>query len=65
MASFTTIATMTPARSGRFYSARLFDGLEGIVSKRRERTYKAGLCKDWTKVKNPRSPAMKRAKDAF
>src|SRR3954464_10498144 len=31
-------------------------GLEGIVSKRRDRGYKAGPCKDWIKVKNPKSP---------
>jgi bifunctional non-homologous end joining protein LigD len=38
-------------------------GLEGIVSKRRDRSYKAGPCKDWIKVKNPKSPAMVRAKE--
>ena len=38
-------------------------GLEGIVSKRRDRGYKAGPCKDWIKVKNPKSAAMTRAKD--
>jgi bifunctional non-homologous end joining protein LigD len=40
-------------------------GLEGIVSKHREGSYRAGPCKDWIKVKNPKSPAMIRAKDAF
>ena len=49
---------------------RLFEhackiGLEGIVSKHRERGYRAGPCRDWIKVKNPKSPAMNRAKDAF
>jgi len=38
-------------------------GLEGIVSKHRERGYKAGPCKDWIKVKNPKSAAMIRAKE--
>ena len=38
-------------------------GLEGIVSKRRDRGYKAGPCRDWIKVKNPKSPAMLRAED--
>jgi ATP-dependent DNA ligase len=38
-------------------------GLEEIVSKRRDRGYKAGPCKDWVKVKNPRSAAMIRAKE--
>ena len=42
---------------------RLFEqvckmGLEGIVSKRRDRGYKASPCKDWIKVKNRKSPAM-------
>jgi bifunctional non-homologous end joining protein LigD len=38
-------------------------GLEGIVSKHRESAYKPGQCKDWIKVKNPKSPAMVRAKE--
>jgi ATP-dependent DNA ligase len=38
-------------------------GLEGIVSKHRERSYRAGPCNHWIKVKNPRSPAMLRAKE--
>jgi bifunctional non-homologous end joining protein LigD len=47
--------------------SRLFEqarkmGLEGIVSKHRERGYKAGPCKDLMKVKNPKSAAMIRAK---
>jgi bifunctional non-homologous end joining protein LigD len=47
---------------------RLFEqacrmGLEGIVSKRRESGYRAGPCKDWIKVKNPKSPAMLRVED--
>jgi len=28
-------------------------GLEGIVSKRRDGSHRAGPCKDWIKVKNP------------
>jgi ATP-dependent DNA ligase len=40
-------------------------GLEGLVSKRRDRPYRAGPSKHWIKVKNPKSPAMNRAKDAF
>jgi bifunctional non-homologous end joining protein LigD len=48
---------------------RLFElackmGLEGIVSKHREKTYRAGRCAFWIKVKNPKSPAMLRAKRA-
>jgi bifunctional non-homologous end joining protein LigD len=38
-------------------------GLEGLVSKRRDRPYRAGRSLDWVKVKNPASPAMTRAKD--
>jgi bifunctional non-homologous end joining protein LigD len=38
-------------------------GLEGIVSKLRESGYNAGPCRDWIKVKNPKSPAMTRAKE--
>jgi bifunctional non-homologous end joining protein LigD len=38
-------------------------GLEGIVSKHRERSYRAGPCNHWIKVKNPKSPAMLRAKE--
>ena len=38
-------------------------GLEGLVSKRRDRPYSAGRSPHWVKVKNPTSPAMTRAKD--
>jgi bifunctional non-homologous end joining protein LigD len=38
-------------------------GLEGIVSKRRESGYRAGPCKDWIKVKNPKSAAMLRVQE--
>jgi bifunctional non-homologous end joining protein LigD len=38
-------------------------GLEGIVSKHRYRSYRAGPCAHWVKVKNPASPAKQRAKD--
>jgi bifunctional non-homologous end joining protein LigD len=36
-------------------------GLEGMVSKHRDRAYRGGRCLHWVKVKNPSSPAMKRA----
>jgi len=36
-------------------------GLEGLVSKRRDRAYRGGRCAHWIKIKNPNSPAMKRA----
>jgi ATP-dependent DNA ligase len=34
-------------------------GLE--VSKHRDRAYRGGRCNHWIKIKNPDSPAMKRA----
>jgi len=40
-------------------------GLEGLVSKRRDRPYQAGRSKHWVKVKNRAHPAMSRVKDAF
>jgi bifunctional non-homologous end joining protein LigD len=40
-------------------------GLEGMVSKRSDRPYRAGRSKDWIKVKNRRHPAMSRVMDAF
>jgi bifunctional non-homologous end joining protein LigD len=35
-------------------------GLEGIVSKRRDKPYVAGRCKHWVKIKNPASAAARR-----
>ena len=40
-------------------------GLEGMVSKHRERAYGAGRCTHWIKVKNPNHPAYRRAQDQF
>jgi hypothetical protein len=40
-------------------------GLEGLVSKRRDRPYWGGRLKDWIKVKNRIHPATERMKDAF
>ena len=37
-------------------------GLEGIVSKRLKAPYRSGPARDWIKVKNPDSPAMRRAR---
>jgi bifunctional non-homologous end joining protein LigD len=33
-------------------------GLEGIVSKHRERPYRAGRCEHWQKVKNRKAPSL-------
>jgi len=38
-------------------------GLEGLVSKRRDRPYQAGRSKHWVKVKNRTHPAMARLLD--
>ena len=38
-------------------------GLEGLVSKHRDRPYRAGRSPHWIKVKNPKSPAIVGAKD--
>ena len=40
-------------------------GLEGLVSKRRDRPYHSGRSKDWIKMKNRSHPAMKRVKELF
>jgi bifunctional non-homologous end joining protein LigD len=40
-------------------------GLEGMVSKRVDRPYRAGRSKDWIKVKNRNHPAMDRVMDSF
>jgi bifunctional non-homologous end joining protein LigD len=40
-------------------------GLEGIVSKRRDRPYRAGRSASWLKVKNGKHPAMNRVMDPF
>lgn len=40
-------------------------GLEGLVSKRRDRPYQAGRSKHWVKVKNRAHPAMSRVMEAF
>jgi bifunctional non-homologous end joining protein LigD len=37
-------------------------GLEGIVSKRLSPPYRSGPSRDWLKVKNPDSPAMRRVR---
>jgi len=38
-------------------------GLEGIVSKKLDSTYRSGPSKAWIKVKNPNAPAATRAED--
>jgi ATP-dependent DNA ligase len=36
------------------------NSLEGIVSKRKDSTYRSGRCPDWLKSKNPVCEAVKR-----
>lgn len=40
-------------------------GLEGLVSKHRERPYRSGSSPHWVKVKNPEHPAMTRVMETF
>ena len=40
-------------------------GLEGMVSKRRDRPYRAGRSPDWIKVKNRSHRSLARVKEAF
>jgi bifunctional non-homologous end joining protein LigD len=40
-------------------------GLEGLVSKRRDRPYQAGRSKHWVKIKNRAHPPMSRVMEAF
>jgi bifunctional non-homologous end joining protein LigD len=40
-------------------------GLEGLVSKRRDRPYRSGRSPDWIKVKNRKHPAISRVADSF
>jgi bifunctional non-homologous end joining protein LigD len=40
-------------------------GLEGLVSKRRESTYRPGRSAHWVKVKNRTHPALNRVKDSL
>jgi ATP-dependent DNA ligase len=37
----------------------------GVVSKHRERAYRAGASPNWIKVKNPKHPAMTRVMKAY
>jgi bifunctional non-homologous end joining protein LigD len=40
-------------------------GLEGLVSKHIERSYRGGRCTHWVKVKNRTHPAFRRVQDQF
>ncbi len=62
-------ASSSPVRTGRDrprpVSHACNMGLEGLVSKRRDRPYQAGRSKHWVKVKNRQHPAMSRVMEAF
>ena len=40
-------------------------GLEGLVSKRRNSTYRSGRSPSWIKVKNRKHPALDRVRESF
>jgi bifunctional non-homologous end joining protein LigD len=40
-------------------------GLEGLVSKHKDRPYRGGRSPNWIKVKNRKHPAMERVKESF
>jgi bifunctional non-homologous end joining protein LigD len=40
-------------------------GLEGMVSKRRDSTYRGGRSPNWIKVKNRKHPALDRVRESF
>jgi len=40
-------------------------GLEGLVSKRRDRPHQVGRSKHWVKIKNRKHPAMSRLMESF
>ncbi|MCD9821237.1 ATP-dependent DNA ligase [Bradyrhizobium japonicum] len=49
----------------KLFEAACRMGLEGLVSKHRERRYTAGRCNHWIKVKNRSHPAYRRVQDQF
>jgi bifunctional non-homologous end joining protein LigD len=60
------VAPFEPGEIGaELFGAAARMGLEGLVSKRRDRRYSAGRSKDWIKVKNRTHPAMTRVKEAL
>jgi bifunctional non-homologous end joining protein LigD len=60
------VAPFEPGEIGaELFGAAARIGLEGLVSKRRDRRYSAGRSKDWIKVKNRTHPAMTRVKEAL
>jgi bifunctional non-homologous end joining protein LigD len=60
------VATFEQGESGPALFPLAIDmGLEGFVSKRVDRTYRAGRCDHWIKVKNQQHSSIGRVKRAF
>jgi bifunctional non-homologous end joining protein LigD len=55
----------TDARGELVFEEACRMGLEGIVSKRLSKPYQSGRSEHWLKIKNPDSPAMRRAREHF
>jgi bifunctional non-homologous end joining protein LigD len=53
----------TEGNGGEMFKAVCKLGLEGIVSKKVDASYRSGPSKTWIKVKNPQAPAATRAVD--
>ena len=60
---------VAPFRTGEIgperFEAACRMGLEGLVSKRRDKPYRGGRSPDWIKVKNRMHPAMERVMETF
>jgi bifunctional non-homologous end joining protein LigD len=63
----TNLARLLARRADGIHLAPFEQGEIGpdLVSKRKDSRYRPGPSRDWIKVKNPKSSAMNRAKDAF
>ena len=59
------VAPFEQGEIGPEFRAACDMGLEGMVSKRADRPYRAGRSKDWVKVKNRKHPAYRRVQDRF
>jgi bifunctional non-homologous end joining protein LigD len=53
----------TEGDGGEMFKAVCKLGLDGIVSKKLDASYKSGPSKAWLKIKNPKAPAGTRAID--
>jgi hypothetical protein len=61
-----SLPTSNGTRSGPIYSGTsVMMGLEGLVSKHRDRPYRGGRSPHWIKVKNRQHPALQRVMEAM